>query len=142
MDIKFLGSLTISDSYNTRNDITFSDSNDIILTVGRDYAKQKIVKVTVTRTGNNFYFPFYGTLLKDYLFKDMQDPTIQNDIVNTILGGLTYIETQETSTDATELIASVDNIEIIPDVANMTMYVRMNITLQDYGQLELIVGGI
>jgi hypothetical protein len=71
----------------------------------------------------------------------MQDPTIQNDIVNTILGALTYVETQESSTDGSELISSIDNIEIIPDVPNMTIYVRMNITLQDSGQLELLVGG-
>jgi phage baseplate assembly protein W len=140
MDIKFLGTLPGSEFTSTRNDITFTDSNDVQLAMGRDYAKQKIVKVTVTTIGDDFYFPFYGTELANLTFQDINDPMIQNRIVNTILGALTYIETQETSTSLSELINSIDNIEIIPDVANQTIYVRMNVTLQDNKQLQLMVG--
>jgi phage baseplate assembly protein W len=141
MDIQFLGSLTISELYNTRNDISFNTANDITLVSGRDYAKQKIIKSIVTRIGDDVYFPNYGTLLKDYLFTDIQDPTIQNDIVNTILGALTYVETQERSTSPSELISSIDNIEIVPDSLNQTLYIRMDITLQDFNQLAVLVGG-
>jgi phage baseplate assembly protein W len=140
MDIQFLGTLPGSEFTSTRNDITFTGANDIQLAMGRDYAKQKIVKVTVTTLGSNFYFPFYGTELSDLTFQDINDPMIQNRVVNTILGALTYIETQETSASLSELISSIDNIEIIPDVTNQTIYIRMNVTLQDNKQLQLMVG--
>jgi phage baseplate assembly protein W len=141
MDIKFLGSLVNSEFAGTRNDITFTDANDIQLATGRDYAKQKIVKVILATVGSDYYFPFYGTELANLTFKDILDPTIQNAVVNTILGALTYIEEQETSTNLSELLSSVDNIELVPDVVNQTIYVRMIITLQDNKQVQLAVGG-
>jgi phage baseplate assembly protein W len=140
MDIQFLGTLPGSEFTSTRNDITFTSANDIQLAMGRDYAKQKVVKSIVTTIGDDFYFPFYGTDLSNLVFQDINDPMIQNRVVNTILGVLTYTETIETSTSLNELIASIDNIEIIPDVANQTIYIRMDITLQDNKQLQLIVG--
>lgn len=138
MDIKFLGS--IDGTYQgTYNDISFDSQNDIKLVTGRDYVKQKVVKCLLTKLGEDVNFPNYGSILEYLLFEDINDPIIQNTIVETILGALTYIEEQETSTALDEKISSVDHIEFVADPDNHTVYITIVVTLQSGESLVIII---
>jgi len=137
-DIRFLGSLD-GVYFGTRNDIIF-ENNDVKLVSGKDYVRQKIIKVLLTELGSDLAFLNYGTELKRCIFNEIEDPVVQQNIIDTILAALTYIETQETSTEPSERILSVQNIEINTDVKTLTVYVRIIITLQNGENLTITVG--
>ena len=139
MDIRFIGSRD-GIFQGTRNDIVIDPITKDFQTIeGPEYVKQKVVKVLLTPNFSDLDFPTYGSLLKDQLFADILDPSVQSTITDTIVSALNYIEAQETSTREDERIQSIDQIELIANPAEQSVALRVVVTLQNN---ETVVFGL
>jgi phage baseplate assembly protein W len=140
MDFRFIGSKNNIDQ-GTRNDILFDPlTKDIVTVSGADYVKQKMVKAILTSVNTDINFPTYGSTLTDEVFQNVSDPSTQQAIVSTILNALNYIEAQETSTRDDEHILSVDNVDLIVQPEQQSIYVKVDVTLRSNQTVTLAVG--
>ena len=130
MDLKFT-STSLGIFEGTWNDFTFDSANDLNLVTGVDYVKQKVVKALLTPFGSDFLFPGYGTDFVGILHGDISDPTVQNKVVDVILGVISYLEEQEVSPDPAERIAEVNDIQFTSEQEQGTIYVNVQLTLQN-----------
>jgi len=140
MDIKFIGTRdTVLQG--TRNDIIFDPlTKDLTGVTGINYVKQKITKVLLTSINSDPNFLTYGTTLSDQVFEDINDPATHNNIVETIMTALNYIEGQETSTRDDEHIKSVENIDLLIDPLTQSAYVSMLVTLRNNQTVTIAIG--
>ena len=107
MDLQFLGSLN-GVYQGTWNDVVFSASNDLTLIKDTDYVKQKVTKVLISPIGDDVYFENYGTELKFIIFDDITDQVVQNALLTSIIGGISYLQELEQEPVPSEQIKSID----------------------------------
>jgi phage baseplate assembly protein W len=140
MDFKFIGSRD-QVYQGTRNDVMFDPvSKDVTVVTGSDYVKQKIVKILLTSVNSDPNFVTYGSQLDDQIFQSASDPNVQQAIVSTIINALNYTEVQETSVNDADHIASIDNVELIAQPDQQTIYIQVAVTLRSGQILTLAVG--
>ena len=140
VDIQFIGS-NADDFQGTDNDIVFTAINDLTLLTGSAYVKQKVIMLLLSTIGKDPYYSGYGTELPFILFHNIIDPVVQSAIVNAILSGLAYLQASEPSTNPSDQIKSVDDIQLSADVSTNTINVTLVLSLNDNKQIALSVGG-
>jgi len=140
MDLKFIGSRD-QIYQGTRNDFMFNPvTKDLMSVSGIDYVKQKVIKVLLTSVGLDVNFPSYGTSLDALLFENLNDPNVQENMKNSIIGALTYTETQETSLRDDEHIASIDALDIAISPEQQSVALRIVISLRNNQTITVAVG--
>jgi len=144
-DIGFLsnvttGNTTISNvTTNVYNDVSFTVGNDLSMVNDHTYVKQKVTKILLSLLGRDPYFTGYGTTMKLLLFSDIQDPVIQTDLTNEVVGAIGYLESQEESLLPSEKVTSIDSLQLSISSYSNEIDLTLFLTIADGTQLSVTV---
>lgn len=133
-DIK-LETKQIGSDYFQFKDIVFDERSDIKKVSGKDYAKQKIAKLLMT----SYYsiFPNYGVNLTELLNQRLTASSLEA-LKNSIIAGLIYLETVETSDSPDERIVSINRLDI--SIRSNEIIIDLEVSLLSGDTVNLTLG--
>jgi hypothetical protein len=95
--------------YGNSNDIAYDDGNDLVMITGVQRTRQKVVKILLTVLGANAVYPGYGSILA--LLKNSRTAAnLLEQIEDSVVYALTYLQSKEVSTDPSEKIKRIISV--------------------------------